>query len=127
MVKDNLELIELTEDADTRVGNYFVSNYPPYSFWTPDLAAEAIAALDRPPLPNTPLGVYLHIPFCRRRCHFCYFRVYTDKNAAEIKRYSRCRDCRTDSLYPKAVSGRTQAVVRVFRRRNALVSLHARN
>ena len=28
-----------------------------------------------------PLGLYLHIPFCRKRCHFCYFRVYTDKNA----------------------------------------------
>ena len=27
------------------------------------------------------LGVYLHIPFCRKRCHFCYFRVYTDKNS----------------------------------------------
>ncbi|MEI9897011.1 MAG: radical SAM protein [Chthoniobacter sp.] len=24
---------------------------------------------------------------CRKRCHFCYFRVYTDKNADEIKRY----------------------------------------
>jgi len=36
---------------------------------------------------GVPLGVYHHIPFCRRRCHFCYFRVYTDKNADEIKRY----------------------------------------
>jgi oxygen-independent coproporphyrinogen-3 oxidase len=34
-----------------------------------------------------PLGVYFHVPFCRKRCHFCYFRVYTDKNADEIKRY----------------------------------------
>jgi oxygen-independent coproporphyrinogen-3 oxidase len=33
--------------------------------------------------------VYFHIPFCRKRCHFCYFRVYTDKNADEIKRYVR--------------------------------------
>jgi oxygen-independent coproporphyrinogen-3 oxidase len=31
--------------------------------------------------------LYLHIPFCRKRCHFCYFRVYTDKNASEIGRY----------------------------------------
>ena len=34
-----------------------------------------------------PLGVYLHIPFCRKRCHFCYFRVYTDKNAQEVGAY----------------------------------------
>ena len=31
--------------------------------------------------------MYLHIPFCRKRCHFCYFRVYTDKKSAEIERY----------------------------------------
>ena len=34
-----------------------------------------------------PLGLYLHIPFCRKRCHFCYFRVYTDKNAQEVNGY----------------------------------------
>ena len=34
-----------------------------------------------------PLGLYLHIPFCRKRCHFCYFRVYTDKNAQEVGDY----------------------------------------
>ena len=32
-------------------------------------------------------GLYLHIPFCRKRCHFCYFRVYTDKNAREVESY----------------------------------------
>lgn len=79
--------IELHLDDETKAGNYFVSNYPPYSFWTPDKAQEAYAALERLPAPDTVLGVYLHIPFCRKRCHFCYFRVYTDKNAAEIKRY----------------------------------------
>jgi len=36
---------------------------------------------------DVPLGLYLHIPFCRKRCHFCYFRVYTDKNANEVVAY----------------------------------------
>ena len=36
---------------------------------------------------ETPLGLYLHIPFCRKRCKFCYFRVYTDKNSSEIQTY----------------------------------------
>src|SRR6185369_13850180 len=31
--------------------------------------------------------LYLHIPFCRKRCKFCYFRVYTDKNASDIETY----------------------------------------
>ena len=43
-------------------------------------------ALAAPP-PASPLGLYLHIPFCRKRCHFCYFRVYTDKNAQEVEAY----------------------------------------
>ncbi len=34
-----------------------------------------------------PLGLYLHIPFCRKRCKFCYFRVYTDKNASDVETY----------------------------------------
>lgn len=72
---------------ETTVGSYFVSNYPPYSFWSPKYAPEAYAALERQPAPGTPLGVYLHIPFCRKRCTFCYFKVYTDKNASEIESY----------------------------------------
>ena len=80
-------LIQLGSDRETRAGNYFVSNYPPYSFWKPDRRSDAFAALDRPPAPDTTLGLYLHIPFCRKRCHFCYFRVYTDKNSSEITRY----------------------------------------
>ena len=76
-----------TETEQTTAGSYFVSNYPPYSFWSPDRVGDVFAALDRPPAPNTPLGIYLHIPFCRKRCHFCYFKVYTDKNASEVEGY----------------------------------------
>ena len=75
-----------TETSKTEVGNYFISNYPPFSQWTPAALGDVRAALESPP-GEVPLGLYLHIPFCRKRCHFCYFRVYTDKNAAEIKGY----------------------------------------
>ena len=72
----------------TEVGSYFVANYPPFSVWSRDGVGEhAHAALDREPVPGTPLGLYLHIPFCRKRCHFCYFRVYTGKNAQEVGDY----------------------------------------
>jgi oxygen-independent coproporphyrinogen-3 oxidase len=72
---------------ETTPGNYFVSNYPPYSYWSADQVAEAQAALDRPARPGAPLGVYVHIPFCRKRCHFCYFKVYTGKDSGEIDHY----------------------------------------
>ena len=74
-------------EAETTVGNYFVSNYPPFSFWKPECVHEFEEAMDRAPRPGNPLGLYLHIPFCRKRCHFCYFKVYTDKNAAAINGY----------------------------------------
>src|SRR5579871_3522396 len=79
----------MTEVAQekTGLGNYFVANYPPFSFWKPSHLDEANAALNRAPQPGTPLGLYLHIPFCRKRCKFCYFRVYTDKNARDVETY----------------------------------------
>ena len=71
----------------TEVGNYFVSNYPPFSQWKPEFVPQALDALAQPPRIDDPLGLYLHIPFCRKRCLFCYFKVYTDKNASEIEVY----------------------------------------
>jgi oxygen-independent coproporphyrinogen-3 oxidase len=73
--------------TEPEVGSVFVSNYPPFSFWKPDALPAVHAALDSPPRPDTPLGLYLHVPFCRKRCKFCYFRVYTDKDSSEIGAY----------------------------------------
>ena len=75
------------DDDKTEAGNYFVANYPPFSFWKPELKPSVEEVLERPAPEDTKLGVYFHIPFCRKRCHFCYFRVYTDKNAGEINAY----------------------------------------
>jgi oxygen-independent coproporphyrinogen-3 oxidase len=71
----------------TEAGNYFLANYPPFSFWTQEAVKDALEQLEKPSPPDRPLGIYFHIPFCRKRCHFCYFRVYTDKNAEDIKKY----------------------------------------
>ena len=75
------------DQEKTGLGNYFIANYPPFSAWAKSQAAESHAALNRLPVPGTPLGLYLHIPFCRKRCKFCYFRVYTDKNAKDVGSY----------------------------------------
>jgi oxygen-independent coproporphyrinogen-3 oxidase len=75
-----------TETLKTEVGNYFISNYPPFSQWTSEQLPEVRRALHQPPA-DVPLGLYLHVPFCRKRCKFCYFRVYTDKNAQDVETY----------------------------------------
>jgi oxygen-independent coproporphyrinogen-3 oxidase len=95
-----MELDLHRNETETEVGSYFVANYPPFSLWTPDQVAAAEAALDAPcaDRATTPLGLYLHIPFCRTRCKFCYFRVYTDKNSKQVEDYLDAL-CREVELY----------------------------
>src|SRR4030095_5396807 len=63
----------LADGDETTAGNYFVANYPPFSFWQKDVATitRVRDVLDRPAPADTSLGVYFHIPFCPKRCHFC--------------------------------------------------------
>ena len=80
--------LPMAVEEQTEVGSYFVATYPPFSTWTnAAVRRDAMPALHAAPVPGVPLGLYLHIPFCRKRCHFCYFRVYTDKNAREVADY----------------------------------------
>src|SRR6187397_2523988 len=79
--------VSAAEQEKTGLGNYFIANYPPFSFWKNTYLPDALAAVNSPPRAGVPLGLYLHIPFCRKRCKFCYFRVYTEKNAHEVEDY----------------------------------------
>ena len=90
-----------TDSNKTEVGSYFVSNYPPFSQWTNESLSEIQDAMAAPPN-DVPLGLYLHIPFCRKRCKFCYFKVFTDKNAKEIEEYvsALCREIELVSKLP---------------------------
>jgi oxygen-independent coproporphyrinogen III oxidase len=89
------------EATKTEVGSYFISNYPPYSQWKPEFLPEVERALATAPRP-VPLGLYLHIPFCRKRCKFCYFKVFTGKNANEIETYveALCKEIELVSRQP---------------------------
>jgi len=71
----------------TEVGSYFISNYPPFSQWKPEHRPDAFSALSNEPDKSIDMGMYIHIPFCRKRCKFCYFRVYTNQNAKDIENY----------------------------------------
>lgn len=71
---------------DTKVGNYFISNYPPFSTW----CEEEIPVLEdvlNSPAPGEPLAVYVHVPFCRQRCHYCYYRVYPARGRDAVELY----------------------------------------
>jgi oxygen-independent coproporphyrinogen-3 oxidase len=91
-----------TEATKTEVGSYFISNYPPYSQWKKENLPAIVEVMNQPPHPGVPLGLYLHIPFCRKRCKFCYFKVFTDKNASEIETYvsALCREIELVSRLP---------------------------
>ncbi len=87
-----MDLEVLNDSSESEVGSYFVANYPPFSVWSKNDISAAIEAIDSPAPTDAkgktaPLGLYLHIPFCRKRCHFCYFRVYTGKNSSDIENY----------------------------------------
>ncbi|MCH8807533.1 MAG: coproporphyrinogen III oxidase family protein [Planctomycetes bacterium] len=98
-----MDLDVLTDSAPTEVGSYFVANYPPFSAWSSEYVPAALKMLESPAenrwlgqVEHGPsqcesgppsLGLYIHIPFCRKRCKFCYFRVYTDKNSRDVEEY----------------------------------------
>ncbi len=97
----------VSEVTKTEIGSYFISNYPPYSQWTVDEVPKLHTVLGQEPAADVPLGMYLHIPFCRKRCKFCYFRVYTQQNADTIKRYVDTLDREVQLLKDQpAIAGR---------------------
>jgi len=98
----------MSSETQTEIGSYFISNYPPYSQWKKEFVPEYFRALDSEPDRSIPLGMYLHIPFCRKRCKFCYFRVYTQQNADTIKNYVETLDKEVQLLKDhRALQGRT--------------------
>jgi len=106
----DLEVIREATTA-TEIGSYFVANYPPFSVWRPEYLPAAVEALDTPVenrCHTNGLGLYMHIPFCRKRCKFCYFRVYTDKNSGEVDVYLKAL-AREAQLYAEraALGGRS--------------------
>lgn len=70
-------------------GNYFVAAYPPFSCWQEQAASTAERVLNHPngDAAETPLGLYIHIPFCLERCQYCYYVSYADKSGEQIDAY----------------------------------------
>jgi len=98
----------MTTETPTDVGSYFIANYPPFSLWEPEHVPEIRRALASEPDRSVTMGLYIHIPFCRKRCRFCYFRVYTNQNAQAIENYVGALEHEFELLSQQAgVQGRT--------------------
>src|SRR6266705_32668 len=57
----------------------FIASYPPFETLRKD---QTEAAWDK-----RRLGIYVHLPYCRKRCTFCFYKVYTNRNAKPMDRY----------------------------------------
>ncbi len=75
-------------EAEPPDGNYFVSAYPPFSAWTGDQVEAARRVLNTPPSArDVPLGLYIHLPFCVKRCTYCYYLSFADRTRKDMEAY----------------------------------------
>jgi len=72
----------------SRAGNYFVATYPPFSCWNGTGAETYLRGLrdTGPAAGRNSIGLYVHLPFCAKRCDYCYYLSYTGRTQA-IGRY----------------------------------------
>jgi len=77
----------VSADDEPAVGNYFVSAYPPFSTWHADNLDDFRRALAAGTGRDTPLGLYVHVPFCVKRCPYCYYLSYAERSGDEIAAY----------------------------------------
>jgi oxygen-independent coproporphyrinogen-3 oxidase len=91
------------------VGNYFVAAYPPFSAWTPEqipALEEALAA----PAADAPVGLYVHVPFCQKKCDYCYYLSYVGQKPEVVDRYLEtvvrefCRYCACPAMRRRRVA-----------------------
>ncbi|MBI3853001.1 MAG: coproporphyrinogen III oxidase family protein [Verrucomicrobia bacterium] len=68
------------------VGNYFVAAYPPFSVWSPAEVSEVEQELNRA-VSGSPVGIYVHVPFCQKKCDYCYYLSYIGQKPEVVDRY----------------------------------------
>jgi len=75
-----------TATAEPWAGNYFVATYPPFSSWDDSGVDRLRHRLGESRAASAPLGFYLHVPFCIKRCRYCYYLSHDDRPTL-VERY----------------------------------------
>ena len=76
---------DLVEKLDTAGPRY--TSYPTVPEWSALSSETARVHLDRLGARSDPVGLYLHLPFCRERCTFCGCNVVVTKSASRADDY----------------------------------------
>ena len=79
-------VLESPTETESEIGNYFVAAYPPFSVWEPQQNKKFLDMLDEPAHAE-PLGVYVHLPFCQKKCDYCYYLSYAGQSLGTINSY----------------------------------------
>ena len=73
-------------ESEPEIGNYFVAAYPPFSVWEPRQNKAFLDLLEEPAHAG-PIGIYVHLPFCQKKCDYCYYLSYAGQSLGTINSY----------------------------------------
>lgn len=65
----------------------YPDQYPAIAAWDPVEDGDVRRAWRKSLRTPRPLGLYVHIPFCRRKCSFCFLPVWTTGDRRRVERY----------------------------------------
>jgi oxygen-independent coproporphyrinogen-3 oxidase len=77
---------QIPTENESDIGNYFVAAYPPFSVWDPHQNKAFLDMLDEPAHAE-PIGIYVHLPFCQKKCDYCYYLSYAGQTLGTVNSY----------------------------------------
>lgn len=105
----------------------FVTNYPHFRYWKKPAIDDLLS--------GPPLNIYLHVPFCIRKCAYCYYRTEKYKNQAQLDKYTEalCREIKLSShqfnchhrpIHSVYIGGGTPSLLKVEQLKRIIDYLH---